>query len=254
MKRQLSPREQVEEQNSKKHVTAKMANSTGDVFSWEMMRNLLDDTLEDVVKKDDLRRFDERMDRLEAENLRLKEEVLVLNSRLEQIDRKSRTGNIVVNGLKSKNSNDAKAEFAKLASEVLKVTVDVTNAVMLNKTSFMFTLDTISSAQKVLAASGLLKGRTIYLQKDFTKSEQNIRYKLRQITKSIKEKNKTVKIRHGDFCIFLNDMRFTLYNDKISAKNDSDATFLKEILKECNISYEVIVYNSLSKNLNSQSQ
>ena len=116
---------------------------------------------------------------------------------------------------------------------------------MLRPNLFMFQLDTVSSAQKVLAASGRLKGQPIFISKDFTSQEQNTRYKLRKITKAIRAKNKSLKIKHGDLCIYINDIRFTFYNDKICAKSASDADFLKNIFSECEIVNEICINDFL---------
>ena len=91
----LSPREKSLDRKSKKQLTAEMAKVAGDVFSWEMMKNL-------------------------------RKEITKLTSRLEHIDRKTRTSNVVVTGLNCSNSQDAKADFSKLCSEVLDIRIYLT--------------------------------------------------------------------------------------------------------------------------------
>ena len=255
MKRQLSPSDHISTNISKKQLTSEMPNTTGDVFSWDVMKQCLDEKLTDVAKKEDLKEIKEELAelRIENQNLRsdnqgLRKEVSRLTSRVEAIDRKTRTGNVVVNGLKSKTPQEAKDEFQKICSEVLLIQIAVNNAVMLKKECFMFSLDSSTMVQQVLAASKLLKGRPIYIQKDYTSQEQKTRYNLRQIAKSIRDKNKLVKIRHGDQCIFVNDVRLTWYNEKICTKSTADLNTIKKLFNDCNLTYELTVNTNLSTN------
>ena len=249
MKRQLSPSEHTSSNISKKQLTTKMVNSSGDVFSWDMMRQCLDETLDkkleeklaNVARKDDLDGIIKDLVELKNENIGLKKEIHKLTSRIEAIDRRTRSSNIVVNGLECNNLTEAKDKFIKLGSGVLGINVAVNNAVMLKRNCFMFNLESVAMVQKVLSSSGLLKGRPIYIQKDYTSREQHVRYNLRQVSKSIKNKNKSLKIKQGDQCIFINDVRLTWLNDKLIARSVADGNFIENIIKECNLSYNVDV-------------
>ena len=93
--------------------------------------------------------------------------------------------------------------------------------------------------QNVLIARKKLKGRSIYIQKDFTAQEQHIRFKLRQISKIIRDKNSSIKVRLGDLTIFIDDRKFTWNNNKIIAFSGSNVEFLKNIFSQCNINNEI---------------
>lgn len=93
----------------------------------------------------------------------------------------------------------------------------------------------------VTAAKNKLKGNTIYIQKDYTEEEQNARYNLRQISKCISGKNSNVKVRLGEFCIFVNNNRYTWSSGKIIANSNSDAEYLRNLLTECSYTADVCV-------------
>ena len=127
MKRQLSPNEKLAETNNKKYITTKMSNSEGDVFSWDKLKNILEDQLADVAKKVDIHAIKQELEEVKSKSSKLEDVNFKLTARLEAIDRKSRSTNIVVNGIKSGNSQDAKNEFTKLSTNVLEVPVCVIN-------------------------------------------------------------------------------------------------------------------------------
>lgn len=252
----LSPREKSLEIKSKKQLTAEMAKVAGDVFSWEMMKNLLDSKLEekldaklvDVARKEDITALRNELEVVKVENNILRKEITKLTSRLEHIDRKTRTSNVVVTGLNCSNSQDAKADFSKLCSEVLDINTNISNSIMIGRRSFIFNLDSSSNVQKVLAAKRKLKGRPIYIQKDYTAQEQNARYNLRQICKGIRDKNKLIKIRQGDLSIFVDDMKVTWgLNNKVFVQSSADAERLEKIFNECKISFSIECNNYKNK-------
>ena len=252
----LSPREKSLDRKSKKQLTAEMAKVAGDVFSWEMMKNLLDSKLEekldaklvDVARKEDITALRNELEVVKVENNILRKEITKLTSRLEHIDRKTRTSNVVVTGLNCSNSQDAKADFSKLCSEVLDINTNISNSIMIGKRSFIFNLDSSSNVQKVLAAKRKLKGRPIYIQKDYTAQEQNARYNLRQICKGIRDKNKLIKIRQGDLSIFVDDMKVTWgLNNKVFVQSSADAERLEKIFNECKISFSIVCNNYKNK-------
>ena len=119
---------------------------------------------------------------------------------------------------------------------------------MIGRRSFIFNLDSSSNVQKVLAAKRKLKGRPIYIQKDYTAQEQNARYNLRQICKGIRDKNKLTKIRQGDLSIFVDDMKVTWgLNNKVFVQSSADAERLEKIFNECKISFSIECNNYKNK-------
>ena len=249
LKRSLenSPTEKIVTQNSKKHQTEKKMeneNTAGDVFSWAQLKNVLDETLEDVARKSDLAGMKKELEEVKEENLLLKKEIKQLNSRIELIDRKTRTTNVVVNGLNSTNALSAKDEFQQLCTDVLKVNLQVGNTSMLSKKSFMFNVDSSVSVQKILAAKNKLRGRNEFIQKDYTQQEQHVRYNLRQIAKAIRTKNRSINIKHGEFNIYVDNKKYGWFNNNIIAYSDKDSDFLKNLLIDSNCNYKIIVKDS----------
>lgn len=241
---QLSSPEYTDYNSNKKFMSQKMANqnSTGDVFSWEMMRGILDEKLHDVAKKEDLQSIRNDIEELKEENQQLKNEIKKLTSRIEFIDRRSRSTNLVVNGLKCSNVQSAKVEFIKICTNVLDVKINVISTRMIAKEkTFLFNLESSSEVQKVLSTKGKLKDHTVYIQKDYTEEEQQVRYNLRQVSKRINEKKKGLKVRLGEFWIFVENKKYAWSKGKIMAYTNDDAVFLNNLLMECGCSFEICV-------------
>ena len=78
-----------------------------------------------------------KIDALEKENLQLKKEINIMSSRMEIIDRKTRSTNIVINGLESTDITAAKTKFSELCSGVLNVNVPCSNVAKLSR-NFQF--------------------------------------------------------------------------------------------------------------------
>lgn len=120
-------------------------NNSQDVFSWDKLCNLFDDKLKDVARKSDLVPIKADIEEFKEENQKLKNHIKKLSSRLEFIDRKSRSSNVVLSGLGSTNINAAKADFLKLSSEVLELNNNIISTRMIaGGKSFYFTLETNS--------------------------------------------------------------------------------------------------------------
>lgn len=254
-KRQLpiSPNENKLQSTPKKFQN--MASGCGDVFSWDGMSNMLDsklnEKLKDVAKKEDLVVIREELEAVKAENNNLKREVKQLTSKMEMIDRKTRSANIVVNGLKNSDALAAKNEFAKLCTDVLEVDLSINNTSVMGKNTVMFSLESTAAVQRILGAKRKLKGRTIYIQRDYTTQEQHSRYILRQIVKKLKSKNKTLDVKLGEFSIFLNNKKFVVKNDRVIAFSEEDLNFLKKTFEKCECNYEIVL-NDQKTNINNQ--
>lgn len=219
---------------------AKVNRNEKDVFSWEKFSKILDEKLSDVARKTDLASLQAEIDDLKTENCKLKNDVKKLSSRLEFIDKNFRSTNIMVTGLNSNNIGEAKEDFSKLCSDVLQVNANVVSArVIVPKKSFCFSLESYIQAHSIIAAKNKLRGRSVYMQRDYTENEQNVRYKLRCLSKQISNNNKSVRVRLGEFCIYVNHKRYTWGSDKVLANSRVDEEYLKRFLAECNCKIEV---------------
>lgn len=234
---------------SKKHLSSRnmSENNNQDVFCWNKLCNLLDEKLKDVAKKDDLTNITTEIEKLKQENTKLKEDINKLNSRLENIDRKTRMANIVVSGLDCSTTMAARNKFYKICQNDLNVDVTITHTRMLSLgKSFIFTMETFNQCQKVLAAKAKLTGQNIFIHKDYTDSEQNVRYNLRQLSKTVTKVRKDAKVRLGEFCIFINDKHYGWTNGKILAHSEIDAKFLGDILDETESTFELTTRNKMN--------
>lgn len=222
-----------------------------DVFSWEKFCNILDLKLQDVAKKDDFGPIVAEIMELRDENKKLRNEISQLTSRLEIIDRKTRSTNIIVNGMKSKNLTTAKTDFTQLCSNTLGVNANVVTARALpNEERYIFTLESNFQAANVLAAKDKLKGKDIFIQKDYTKDEQNVRYNLRKLNRNISKLKKNAKVRMGEFCVFINDRKYSWMKGQVAAYNNDDAQYLKSILSDDSYPIGVIAKDGYPIDLN----
>lgn len=255
--RQLSPEQLINNNNKKQNINCNQQNmdanknDTADVFSWNKLCSLLDDKLKDVAKKEDVQSIRIEMDELRVENTKLRNEVKVLSSRIEQIDRRSRSSNIVVSGLVCVNAAAAKAVFNKLCTDSLNVYANVVTVRDLPaKNTFLFTLESQLQVVNVLGAKDKLKGGTIFMHKDYTKDEQNIRYNLRKLNKTISNLNMNLKVRLGEFCSYIDNRKYSWALGKIVAYSVDDHEFLIKLLSKSNYSIDVIVKDNSVTNAN----
>lgn len=102
--------------------------------------------------------------------------------------------------------------------------------------TFLFNLESSSEVQKVLSTKEKLKDHTVYILKDYTEEEQHVRYNLR-----IKEKKKGLKVRLGEFWIFVENKKYSWPKGKIMAYANDDAILLNNLLTECGCSFEICV-------------
>lgn len=220
-----------------------------DVFSWDKLCGLLDEKLKDVTRKEDLAAINYEIEELKNENTKLKDDIKKLTTRIETIDRKSRATNIVVNGLNCTAVSSAKTKFMDICKNILKVEANIiATKIMSSGKSCLFNLETSSQAIGVLSAKRLLKGQQIYIHKDYTEDEQFSRYNLRQISKNISKSKKDVKVRLGEFSIFINDKKFNWFNGKVKAQTNNDAEYLRKLFNECGCSYDVVCNDKFSSN------
>lgn len=221
------------------------ATSNGDVFSWavfdQKLSSTLDNKLQDVARKEDLVSLQGEVEQLRSENAQLKENVSRLQNRLEQVDRSIRRGRLVVRGLKEKDVMPASDEFIKLCSRKLKTAVGVTDIMKIGGgKAFVVTLETATQYNSVLFARKLLKGTDIFIEKDWTTEEREKRFQLRSLAKKLGNES-SLKVRLGDFSLFVNDKHFTWQDGKIVASSSDDAQFLGIILAKLHCDCEVIV-------------
>ena len=194
-----------------------------------------------MLKKEDIDAILAELAEVKQENAKLNEKVCQLEHRLEAIDRRSRFSNVVVNGLNCNDTETAKSEFQKLCKDVLKVNLNVTKPKIIGRNAVLFCLESSGAVQNLLSNKYKLKGQNVFIQKDFTPQEQKVRYNLRQLSKKIKSKDKTIKVRLGDLCIFVNDKKFTWSNQNIVAFSKQDLETLNKLFKKFKFNDNIII-------------
>lgn len=223
-----------------------LPTTTADCFSWSMfdmkLNNVLDAKLVNIVKKDDIAPITYEIQQLRKENIDLKNEVHALKGRMEQIDKACRRNNIVLSGVPCNNVSQALAEFNRLCNQTLKVAVNVVVIRKLNSgKSFLLTLNSAMEVNAVLSNRRNLSGSNIYIDKDYTTDVRNKRFFLRQFGRNIKKADNTLKVRFGDYRIFINDKPFTCSGEHILAFNKADAVFLQNLVDKASLNFTIVV-------------
>lgn len=226
---------------NKKHTTSP---AMADCFSWaifdQKLNSALDDKLKGLVRKEDLAPITTEIQELRCENTRLQNDLQVMKTRLEAVDKASRRNNVVLSGINAKNVAEALSEFKDICNITLKINVSVVDVRMIsNGKSFLFFLGSPMEVNAVIAQRRFLAGSKIYMDKDYTAEERSERYFLRQIGRNAKIANNLVKVRHGDHRVYINDKPFSWARGKIIAANNADAEFLRGLLS--NSSFDCII-------------
>ena len=208
---------------------------------WSTLSNVLDVKLDNVAKKEDLKQ-------LREENQLLKNELLLMKSRLELLEQASKRSNLVVSGLAASFPNQAKDEFMQLCKSVLKCDVNVTSVRKISGgKSFVFNLNTTLEADSVISSRRLLKGSNVYIQKDTTAEERTKMFHLRALERNIKKADPNVKIRQGFARIYISDKPFYWIDGKYAATNETDATFLRNLVSCANFDAQIMVKPTTSR-------
>lgn len=226
---------------------------SSDSFSWavfdQKLNNALDVKLESVVKKEDIAHFSQEIEQLRCENKQLRNDLLIMKNKLEQVDKSSRRNNIVVRGLTGNTVASAVKDFKVLCDTTLKAAANVMEARKIaNGKSFLLTLNSALEVRSVLSSRGSLAGSNIFIDKDYTEHARSIRYFLRQIGRSAKNVNKRLTIRYGDLSIIIDDKSFYCADNTIFARNIADAEYLRDLMGkakfQCNIEVKETQHNS----------
>lgn len=222
---------------------------SSDSFSWavfdQKLNNALDVKLESVVKKEDIAHFSQEIEQLRCENKQLRNDLLIMKNKLEQVDKSSRRNNIVVRGLTGNTVASAVKEFKVLCDTTLKAAANVMEARKIaNGKSFLLTLNSALEVRSVLSSRGSLAGSNIFIDKDYTEHARSIRYFLRQIGRRAKNVNKRLTIRYGDLNIIIDGKSFYCADNTIFAGNKADADFLRDLMANANFQCNIEVKNA----------
>ena len=217
--------------------TTKMNNAETEAAFWSTfdakINAVLDIKLQKIAKKDDVLSLSEELRKVRSENEMLRTRLSFLERQIERIDKNNRRCNVIVGGLPGASTEIVGKNFSDLATKTLKTNISISNAAELPNGSFIFTLISASQASSIFKQRKLLKGTSIYLQKDFTAQENSNRKYLRQLAKSLKG-IRGVKVKMGDYSIFINDRAFSWRDGQITADSKADADMLSGILHSSN--------------------
>lgn len=243
--------------NPKRNLTpANMSTSynttASDTFSWATfdakINAALDLKLQNVAKREDVASLRDEVRTLRADNELLRAKLELLERQIERVDKSSRRCNVVVNGLPGRNVEEASMHFTEIANKTLKVNIAIMHATKLPAaSSYAFTLASPHLVSNVLKGRKMLKGSSIYIQKDYTTQENKKRYHLRILGNKLKSIG-GINVKMGDYSIFVNNMAFTWQDGKIIAKSNTDAAALRKLLVQIGLEDEEILVKTYSSN------
>ena len=85
--------------------------------------------------------------------------------------------------------------------------------------------------------------RPIFIQRDYTPSEQTIRYNLRTLNKKIRDKNRNIKTKIGEFCLYINDKKLAWSNENFIAFSKDDLKYFMELFQKLDLNINIIKSN-----------
>lgn len=152
------------------------------------------------MKKD----YEERDKKWQKEKEEMKATIQVLNKRIEAQDRRTRSNNVIVSGLK--NVNMAPIEMIKnLFKNELQVECNIKSASILKRQEasviIIAELDNRIDKINIMENKSKLKGKDIYIDNDYTQEEREIQRSIRMRAKEEKQKGKRIKIFYNKLMI-----------------------------------------------------
>lgn len=231
---ELSPGE-ADQQDIKKYLPSSDQNQSsdkmGDTFSWEIFDRKMEKMMENVAKKEDIFLLNEEIAKLKSENNQLQRELGAIKNKLQFFDQRSRCNNIIVCGLKANSNLEAKQTMLDLCAKVLKTNAIIVRCIEIKpKSEYLFELDSASQVCNILYNSGKLRGSGIFVQRDYTETERNQRFNLRQVKRGIQKSHKDVSCRFKDTILYVNNRPFKWYDSSIIVNTEEDKRFLVKLL------------------------
>lgn len=247
--------------------------SVGNVSVADLMRTLsssmselFDDKMKNLLTKYDLEEISHHMrelftqiEELKSENQALKNEIQKMktnhlkdNSRFEHVEEKLRRKNVIFQGVKEQKSKSLNEIVKTICNKNLKMNHPVAIISTRKLCDFKGNLTILAEMEseqcvrEVLKRSKLLKGTSIYVDRDLSKEKQQQRKAMITLKKEILSKNKSLKVSVINEKLKVAKHWFT-WNDKkeLTCGNQNAKLVLQNLYK--NVILDLDYNNLLSK-------
>lgn len=144
--------------------------------------------------------YHETLKEITIENKKLKKKVEVLEEKLEKIEKDQRKSNIIIKS-EDFQHNIGKEQVKQFIEEKIGVPVEIEEVQVISnnkkhQTIVRAKINSFENKILIMKNKSKLKGTKYYIESDFTKSEEKIQKKLREIAKEEKVKGKIAVVKY----------------------------------------------------------
>lgn len=194
---QRTPQKVKDQDDKLERVVEMLANLTKDL---EMLtKEVKGIRTEQNEYRQEIRELQAENKKIKEENSNLKQKIADVELRLDQIERKSRKNNIVIQGMeiKTQDQNEIKGVIEDFMKRALNVEIDVKRATNIGKKVCLVELRNTTDKMLVMKNKNKLKDirePRIFINDDMSKTEREIQGRIRNKAKEEKTKGKNVKV------------------------------------------------------------
>lgn len=162
---------------------------------------------------------------IRKENEELKNVVKGLNTRMEQLDKKSRKNNIIVTGLEidANDGNKIKENISSFMQQNLEIKVEFKEGHKIGPKICVLEMNCTEDKLHIMRNKSKLKnirGQKVYINNDRTKREREIEKNIRKIANDERQKGKQVKIGYEKLTINGEIWTWNDENEELEMKGD----------------------------------
>lgn len=182
---------------------------------WERMMNMLQNFKKDMMQElrtireeqraytQELKKVKETNEMLTKENIELKNDIKIINNKLENIDRQNRRSNLVIQGLNIANNGEdsIRDEIELFIKTNLDVEVKIQKARKLANGMYWIQMGNTDDKYMVMKNKSKLRGQKIYINEDMSKEQREIQKKIEIHAKEERKDGKKVKIGYKKLII-----------------------------------------------------
>lgn len=200
----------------------------------DFMSKLMDEKLQNLATKNDISAIGVQLKKLEMDNAATNEKLAMVEKRCQLLERKLEMLSVV-----SKEKNiiftipthqfpeaDKTTHISNLCNTLLETEAQLAPAKKIYEgnsfSKYLLQLNSKEDVYKALMNAKKLKGSKIYVQKDYTKYEQNKRNLLMRYRKCIRNFDKNIKPQVRGIKLHVNSLTFAVNEENILVCGDRD--------------------------------
>lgn len=191
----------------------------------EEMKANKEETLREIKNNSDevqkLRSELERKEQLwEQERKKLNDKIAEIENKLEKQEREKRRNNIIISGVSAEaaDTETLKVETEKFFKGRMNIDVKIKSAFTIGPKLCVVEMDNWEQKSQVMKNKNKLKGSSIYINNDLTKTERVIQNEIKAVAKQEKDKGGRVKIGYQKLILNGKEFAWNKEEGKLVAK------------------------------------